>query len=94
MTSSVEWMVYLLWGIIVALGAAIAVYAFRASRATRSRSLGVLAFGFLLISGAAALAWLGIYLGLHDPLLSGVGATASMAAGLALVLVSVRMRAS
>ncbi|HTW76422.1 MAG TPA: hypothetical protein VMG14_01480 [Thermoplasmata archaeon] len=93
MTSLVEWMAYALWGVIVGLGGAIAAYAFRASRATRSRSLSLLGSGFLLISAAAAFLWLGIYLGFHDPLLSGIAATASMAAGLGLVLLSVRMRA-
>jgi hypothetical protein len=94
MTSVVEWTTYLLWSVIVGLGVAIAAYAFRAGVAGRSRSLGLLGTGFLLMSAAAGLLWLGVYAAVHDPLVSEVAACAATAAGFGFVLLSVRMRTS
>jgi tryptophan-rich sensory protein len=91
-TTPFEWTTYILWVVIVAAGLAIAASAFRAWRTTRSRSLGILGVGFLLISVSAALLWLTLYVTVHDPMVSEVAATASMAAGLVTVLVSLHLR--
>jgi hypothetical protein len=94
MTSAVEWITYLLWALIVGLGLAIAAYAFRAGIAGRSRSLGFLGTGFLLMSAAAGFLWVGVYATVHDPLVSEVAACAATAAGFGFVLLSVRTRTS
>jgi hypothetical protein len=94
MTSMVEWTTFLLWSLIVGLGGAIAVYAFRAGIAGRSRSLGFLGVGFLLMSAAAGFLWVGVYVAVHDPMVSEVAACAATAAGFGFVLLSVRTRSS
>jgi hypothetical protein len=92
MTSAMEWTTFLLWGVIVGLGVAIAAYAFRAGISGRSRSLGFLGTGFLLMSAAAGLLWLGVYATVHDAVFSEAAACAATAAGFGFVLLSVRMR--
>lgn len=92
LTTPVEWTTLALWGVIVVLGIAIALYAFRAGRTTHSNSLSLLGVGFLLISVGAGILWTAIYLAIHDPVLSMMGATGAMAAGFVAVLASVRLR--
>jgi tryptophan-rich sensory protein len=91
-TAPFAWMALTLWGVIAVLGLAIAFHAFRARRGDKSRSLTLLGVGFLLISVAAGFLWVGIFFAIHDPMVSGIAATAAMAAGFATVLVSVRVR--
>jgi membrane protein DedA with SNARE-associated domain len=88
------WLGYALWAVIVVLGGAIAVYAFRASRSAHSRSLLLLGVGFLLISVAAGVLWIGLYWAATDPMTADIGACTAMVAGFAVVLASVWVRAS
>jgi hypothetical protein len=85
---------YLLWAVIVALGVAISVVALRAYRSNRSRSFLFLGAGFLLISLVAGALWIGVYLMIDDPVMADVGACTAMAAGFAVVLASVYVRAT
>jgi hypothetical protein len=94
MMTPVAWTTLLLWALIVGLGVAIAAYAFKAGIASKSRSLEYLGTGFLLMSAAAGLLWVGVYAAVHDPMISELAACAATAAGLGLVLLSVRTRSS
>jgi hypothetical protein len=86
------WLGYFLWAVIVALGAVIAVYAIRASRSARSRSLLLLGVGFLFISVAAGALWIGLYSWGSDPMMADIGACAAMVIGFGAVLSSVLVR--
>ncbi len=87
-----EWVAYGLWLVIIGLGVAIAVYAFRAARSSHSRSLALLAVGFVLVSAAAGLIWVGLYATVRDPLMPDIGACAAMVAGFSAVLASLFVR--
>lgn len=86
------WMAYLLWGVIVVLGGAIAFYALKASRSARSRSLLLLGVGFLVLTVAAGALWIGVYWSADDPMIADIGACAAMVVGLGAVLASVLVR--
>jgi hypothetical protein len=88
------WVAYALWGVIIALGAAVAVVALRAARPSGSRSFRLLGIGFLLISVVAGALWVGIYIAVQDPVMADVGACGAMATGFAAVLASVMIRAT
>ncbi|HXW67489.1 MAG TPA: hypothetical protein VEL82_06425 [Thermoplasmata archaeon] len=83
---------YALWIVIIALGAAVALYAFRAARSSHSSSLLLLGVGFVLISVAAGGVWMGAYSIGDDPILADVGACVAMAAGFGAVLASLWIR--
>lgn len=92
MTYALVGMAYLLWAVIIALGAAVAYVALRAYRSGRSRTFLLLGVGFLLISLVAGALWIGIYLAVDDPVMADVGACGAMAVGFAAVLASVLVR--
>jgi hypothetical protein len=87
-------MAYVLWTLIVILGVAISVVAFRAYRTNRSRPFLLLGVGFVLISLVAGALWIGVYLMLDDPVMADLGACTAMVAGFAAVLASVLVRAA
>jgi hypothetical protein len=87
-------MAYLLWFVIVGLGVAVSVVAFRAYRSNRSRPYLLLGVGFLLISIVAGALWIGVYLMLDNPVLADLGACGAMVAGLGAVLASVLVRSA
>jgi hypothetical protein len=92
MIYALGWVGVALWGLIIALGVAIAVVVLRAARPTGSRSILLLGVGFLLISVVAGVLWLGIYFTGADPVVADIGACGAMAAGFAAVLASVMVR--
>ncbi|MGI0156407.1 MAG: DUF7521 family protein, partial [Thermoplasmata archaeon] len=77
-----------LWAVIIALGIALAVVAFRAYRTQRSRPFLLLAAGFLLTSVVAGVLWVGIYLMINDPVMADLGACGAMVAGFGALLAS------
>ena len=83
-----------LWIVIIVLGAAVALYAFRAARSSRSTSLVLLGVGFVLISIAAGVVWVGAYASGDNPVLADVGACGAMVAGFGAVLASLFVRTS
>jgi len=85
--------VLLAWIIVIALGAVVSLYAYRAYRTNRTRSMRFLASGLVLLSGAAGFTWLALWWSGMDPMVCELGSTGVSAAGFGSVLYSLRTRA-
>lgn len=82
-----------LWAGVVILGAAVSYYAIHAWRSSRERSFGLLAGGFVAISIASGLTWVGLYFMGQPPLICEAGSTSFTFGGFASILYSLRTRA-
>jgi uncharacterized membrane protein YecN with MAPEG domain len=82
----------LLWGIVVVFGVLVSYYGFRSYVRTRQRSMAFLASGFVLISGAAALTWFGLYFAGMNLFQCELGSTGLTATGFSAILYSVRTK--
>jgi MFS-type transporter involved in bile tolerance (Atg22 family) len=83
----------LLWGIVVLLGVIVSYYGFRNYVRNRQRSMAFLASGFVLISGAAALTWFGLYFAGMNLFQCELGSTGMTATGFGAILYSLRTKA-
>lgn len=86
------WPIALAWTVVIALGAFVSYYAFRAWRTTRSRSLGVFGAGVAVMSVAAGSFWFMVYLASDNWFLAESTCTAIVGGGFAALFVSLRMR--
>ena len=84
----------LLWAVVVALGIVVSYYGFRSYVRSRERSMAFLAVGFVLISGAAALMWFGLYFAGMDLFQCELGSTGATATGFGAILYSLRTTAT
>jgi len=82
-----------LWAIVVVLGVVVSYYGFRNYVRTRERSMAFLATGFVLISGAAALTWFGLYFAGMNLFQCELGSTGLTATGFGAILYSLRTKA-
>lgn len=89
--SDLAWIV-LVWLVIVGLGVLVGYYGFRIFFRTHDRSMGFMAAGFILISGAAGIVWFLLYFAGMNLLQCELGSTGFTAVGLASILYSIRSK--
>lgn len=82
--------VLLAWVLVLALGAAVSVYALRAFLKNRQRSYGALAAGFVCLSVASALTWFGLWFAGMGLVVCELGSTGFTAVGFGTILYSLK----
>ena len=80
----------IVWGLVVVLGGLVSYYALRLYRKGKGRSIGLLAFGFTLLSAGSGVSWLGLYLAGMGLFWCSFSSTAFLAVGFASILISLR----
>jgi hypothetical protein len=84
------WMI-VAWAIVVVVGAVLCFYSLRSWRRTGSRPMLLLGLGFVVLSGATAAAWIGLYVAFDDPFTAAIGCTVTLTAGFAMMLYALRL---
>lgn len=87
-------MMIALYAAVAVLGAAVAAYALLAWRRQRSAAMLTLATGLILLSIGPTVVWVGVYAIADNLYDASAGCAGFLAAGFALLLVSVRVRSA
>ena len=82
--------VLIAWVLVLALGAAVSLYALRAYLKNRQRSFGALAAGFVCLSVASALTWFGLWFAGMGLVVCELGSTGFTAVGFGTILYSLK----
>ena len=83
---------FILWGVVLAIGAVLAWMTLRAGVREPSRPILALGGGLLVVGVAAPIFWMASYVMTDDLEFCSFGTTAVLAIGFLLILYSVRMR--
>jgi hypothetical protein len=82
----------LVWIPVLALGAIVAFYTFRAWRQEHSRAMLALGTGFLLLSIVPGTLWFGLYLSTDDAFMAELGCAGMMSLGFVAIVYALRTR--